>query len=173
MLPSKPALKDIPRYITQSLLATAVVIIILLVINCVSNPAVESQEVNSSRILIIASLGSSAFTAFAAPKKDSSRPRFLIGGYIAGCLSGICMNFFNKLDLPLIPEHYAHIIPCALAVGLAMFLMVILKYQHPPAAALAMGLTLEDNVFMATMLSIIVVFFSKIVFRKCLDDLIE
>ncbi len=94
--------------------------------------------------LAVASLGASAFIAFSFPHAESSRPRFLIGGYATGAACGlICAAL-----LPLIPEAFplpGYIPACALAVLLSTFLMTVLNFEHPPSAALAVGITMAPK----------------------------
>jgi len=70
----------------------------------------------------------------------------MIGGYIAGILSGCLMAILNTaVDLAdLMPAHAAIIVFGAVATALAMFIMVVTKTEHPPAAALALGLVLNE-----------------------------
>lgn len=68
-----------------------------------------------SHTAIIATLGSSAFLVFTRPRAYASRPRPLIGGYLVG-----------------------------MAVGSAIFLMVVTDTEHPPAAGMSLGLVLNQ-----------------------------
>ena len=69
----------------------------------------------------------------------------MIGGYLAGIISGALMSTLNMAfefsDIVL--AHVSLIVFAALATGLAMFLMVVTRTEHPPAAALALGLVLN------------------------------
>ena len=60
------------RYISQCILATLSVFVVLLLLDVITNVAV------------IAALGASFFIAFTMPEKQVSKPRFLIGGYLEG-----------------------------------------------------------------------------------------
>lgn len=94
--------------------------------------------------LVIASLGASAFIAFSFPHAKSSRPKILLGGYAAGAL---CGNIFAAL-LALVPAAFplpGYIPACALAVFLSMLIMSVLNIEHPPAAALAVAVTIAPN----------------------------
>jgi len=99
-----------------------------------------------TQTVLIASLGSSAFIAFAVPLSLHSSPRHMIGGYLVGMLAGITMSLLNaSVDVQALPvEHAANIIFGALAMSVAMFLMVVTRTEHPPAAALALGLVLNE-----------------------------
>lgn len=70
----------------------------------------------------------------------------MIGGYLVGIVSGSLLgtmsNYFQLSD-PII-GHAVIVLFGALATGLAMLIMVITKTEHPPAAALALGLVLNE-----------------------------
>lgn len=121
------------RYGLQCGLAGIVVLVLLLVLDAVT------------QTVLIASLGASAFIAFAVPRSLHSGPRHLIGGYVVGMASGVTMSLFHSL----VPaggawDHAVMIIFGALAISLAMFIMVVTRSEHPPAAALALGLVLNE-----------------------------
>lgn len=47
-----------------------------------------------SDLLVLASLGSTAFIVFALPETSAARPRNVIGGHLAGLVSGALIVFF-------------------------------------------------------------------------------
>ena len=155
------------RYVIQSLLATGVVLVILVVLEALESPAV------------IAALGASAFVVFAMPHARVSRSRYLIGGYAVGLACGTLCHHLALLgqlaEVPFVQDH-AYIIFGAAAVGLAIFVMTITNTEHPPASALALGLVLGEWSVM-TVLVIIVGILSLVlmnrVLRPLLKDLIE
>lgn len=126
-----------PRVITrahvlQCLLAGAYIFVVFL--------ALDFFKSN----LAVASLGGSAFNAFCFPHTDSSKPRFVLGGYVLGAVCGlVCWYldaaFGDALPLP------GHTLFCALSLVLAMFSMAVLNYEHPPAAALAIAITVDAS----------------------------
>ncbi|MCK4276729.1 MAG: HPP family protein [Phycisphaerae bacterium] len=127
--------KNKMRYILQCLLATAAVAAVVLILDAISNVAV------------IAALGASFFIAFTMPHANVSRARFLIGGYLAGVVSGtICFWVSQAPAIAACPlvERYAFVIFGAAAVGTAMFTMVMTNTEHPPAASVALGLVLDE-----------------------------
>jgi CBS-domain-containing membrane protein len=65
----------------------------------------------------------------------------MIGGYLIGIIAGALMSTLNMaFDFTdMVLAHVSLIVFAALATGLAMFLMVVTKTEHPPAAALALG----------------------------------
>lgn len=121
------------RAVLQCGLAGVVVLILLLVLDAVT------------QTVLIAALGSSAFIAFAVPRSLHSGPRHLIGGYVVGILAGSLMAWLNGLvNLPGIAEHAVMVLFGALAISAAMLAMVVTRTEHPPAAALALGIVLNE-----------------------------
>ncbi len=126
--------KEIRRYVLQCTLAGVVVLILLLVLDTVT------------QTVLIAALGSSTFIAFAVPRSLHSDPRHMIGGYLVGisvgCLIGTLYLSFDFTHASA--DHAVLIMFGAFATALAMFVMVVTRTEHPPAAALALGLVLNE-----------------------------
>jgi len=124
--------KQSPKsFIIQSVLAVITVAIILYFVEVLTHAA------------IVAALGASAFVVFAMPRSITARSRSLIGGHIVGLLSGtVCHYVFlaGPLGKFINGAEFAVIFIYALAVGLAIFLMVITNTEHPPAAGTALGI---------------------------------
>ena len=124
---------DLKRYTMQCGLAGLAVLVLLLVLDAVT------------QTVLIAALGASAFIAFAVPRSPHSGPRHMIGGYVAGIFAGSLMAILKALiDVSAISDHALMVIFGAIAISLAMFTMVVTRTEHPPAAALALGLVLND-----------------------------
>lgn len=125
---------NIRRYALQCSLATLVVLILLVALDAVT------------QTVLIAALGASTFIAFAVPQSTVSSPRCLVGGYLVGIFAGSILSALNgtiSISDPVMAE-VSMIVFGALATGIAMFLMVVTKTEHPPAAALALGLVLNE-----------------------------
>jgi CBS-domain-containing membrane protein len=122
------------RYAMQCGLAGVVVLILLLVLDAVT------------QTVLIAALGASAFIAFAMPRSLHSDPRYLVGGYVIGMLSGSAMSLIDSQIVvsSVVLSHAVMIICGALAISFTMFMMVVTRTEHPPAAALALGLVLNE-----------------------------
>jgi len=152
-LESRLRRKNISRYALQCSLAAAVVLILLMVLDAVT------------QTVLIAALGASVFIAFAVPRSLHSSPRCLIGGYLAGILAGSLMATLNiALEFSdVVTAHASMVVFGALATGLAMFLMVVTKTEHPPAAALALGLVLNEW----SLLTLVVVIVGVIALSIC------
>lgn len=116
------------RYVLQSLLATAAVLLVLLVLD--SNAA------------IIAALGASSFILFTMPHAQVARVRFVVGGYVVGVAVGTLCHWLGQCPWPAALGEPPYVAFGALAVGLAIFVMVLTNTEHPPAASLALGLVL-------------------------------
>lgn len=126
--------EDLKRYALQCGLAGFVVLLLLLVLDAVT------------QTVLIAALGASAFVAFAVPRSLHSNPRCLIGGYLVGILSGTSMSMIDQSIVVSSPMtgHAVMVLCGAVAISLAMFSMVVTKTEHPPAAALALGLVINE-----------------------------
>ncbi len=121
-------------YVSQCVLATLSVLIVLLILDIMSDAAV------------IAALGASSFIAFTMPGARISKPRFLIGGYLAGIAAGCLCHYLSFVPLLAqwsVEHQFSRVVFGALAVGLTMFVMVITDTEHPPAASLALGLVFD------------------------------
>jgi CBS-domain-containing membrane protein len=124
---------DFKRYALQCGLAGLVVLSLLLVLDAVT------------QTVLIAALGASTFIAFAVPRSPHSGPRHMIGGYCVGILAGSLMGTLNNwIDVSANADHAVMIIFGAISISLAMFTMVVTRTEHPPAAALALGLVLNE-----------------------------
>lgn len=96
------------RYILQCILATLSVLIILLILDAVSNAAV------------IAALGASSFIVFTMPEAQVSRPRYLVGGYLVGICAGCFCHYVSLVPLlrqvPIVQE-FSYVVFGALSVS--------------------------------------------------------
>ncbi len=120
-------------YLLQCILATVSAMMVLMVLNSIDNN------------VVLASLGASCFIAFCVPHHRASRPRLMIGGYVVGIASGTLCYWLAQIAFPdsqPTVNIFAKVIFGGLAIGLAMFLMVITNTEHPPAASLALGFVL-------------------------------
>lgn len=125
--------EDFKRYALQCGLAGLVVLVLLLVLDAVT------------QTVLIAALGASTFIAFAVPRSKHSGPRHMIGGYVVGIFAGSLMATVKTLiDVSANADHAVMVICGAIAISLAMFTMVVTRTEHPPAAALALGLVLNE-----------------------------
>jgi CBS-domain-containing membrane protein len=97
---------------------------------------------------IFASFGATIFIASTMPLSKTSEPRYLIGGYSCGIVSGI-FGFLMCAWLPIVPVA----VFAGIAVCLAIFLMVWLCFEHPPACALALGLVLSQKPLFTALIS--------------------
>ena len=124
------------HYVVQCLMATVAIGVVLVIMDAVEQTA------------LIASLGASAFIAFTMPQAHVSEPRYLIGGYIVGVAAGVAFGLtYRWLDLPAesASHEVAHVVLGGLAVGVAIFLMVVTNTEHPPAAGVALGLVINQT----------------------------
>jgi len=156
------------RYGFQTGLAGVAMLIILAYLKSISNAAV------------IASLGASTFIVFVLPQTESSRARFLIGGYVVGIVVGSACHWLSRIvQLPdqigLVPN-IPGVVFGAGAVALATFLMVVTNTEHPPAAGVALGFVFLEQWYwlapVAVLIGIVVLSLVRHVLRNSLRNLL-
>jgi CBS-domain-containing membrane protein len=153
------------RYIYQCCAVGFTMIVVLLLLDM------------AYQAVLIAALGSSSMAAFSAPNMRASRPRCLIGGYLAGVFIGCSISLLVDAiaGLNMLDGHLVRILAGAVATGLAMFVMVVTDTEHPPAAALALGFVLNEwnliTIF-AVMSGITIIVLIKEALRGRLVDLL-
>ncbi len=91
-----------------------------------------------SDAVIIAAIGSTAFIVFAMPSSKTSKPRNVLGGHFVCGLIGLFANAVFTEFIPLVPS-------ISIGVGLAIFFMVVLDVEHPPAGGTVIFLTMTPN----------------------------
>ena len=124
------------HYVFQSLAATLTVFILILSVSIRKNA------------VIIASIGATAFIVFAMPKSPLAKPRNIVGGHLVGLACGLLCILIPHPAFIHSTITYAFVY--ALAVGLAMFVMVVTDTEHPPAAATALGIAITGFSFQIT-----------------------
>ena len=154
------------RYILQCLLATATVMVVLLVLDTLAATA------------IIASLGATSFIAFTMPHAESCRPRYLLGGYAIGITIGSLFKLLWMSPLlaasPFLSER-GDVVFGALAIGCTIFLMVLLNFEHPPACGMALGVVLNEfnlRVLLIVILGVAVLTALKTLLKPVLRNLL-
>ncbi len=157
---------NVSRYALQCLLATGGVAVILLLLDVVSN------------VVVVASLGSSAFIAFTMPHRENATARLLVGGYVVGLACGVlCSLAVGWLPLERLPHLAAHEpeLLGAVATGLAIFVMVVTNTEHPPAAGAALGIVIRPwdwRTVVVTMVGIVALMLVKRLLKPVLIDLL-
>lgn len=154
-----PKLKGhIGHYILQCLIATVALIFVLLYVDVFFQAA------------IVASIGATSFIIFTMPHTNSAKAYYIIGGYTVGIVCGVVSQqllfFIGVVNISIVG---------AVAVGLAMFIMVITNTEHPPAAALALGIAVEGytgEMLLFVYLVTICLLFIKWLLRRILIDLL-
>jgi CBS-domain-containing membrane protein len=111
-------------------------------------------------------MGATSFIVFALPKADSAQTRNVVGGHFVGMLCGAVFYLF-------IPAPYWLEYP--LVVGIAIFLMVALDFEHPPAVGTALAVVFNEinpQIFAIIIVSSIVLSQVRFYSRKFLKDLV-
>jgi len=147
-------------YVFQSILATFAIFIVILLLQM-------------QHVVVIASIGATAFLVFALPKSDLAQPINILGGYLVrlGC-GYLCFlipqpELFNTIAVPSFIY--------ALAVGLSIFIMVVIDTEHPPAAGVALAVAINGLSLDATgaiIISAVVLSLIHICFKRYLRNLL-
>ena len=144
-----------PNYVIQSLLATFFIFLILLILSL-------------RQLVIVASLGATTFVVFAMPNTMAAKPRNIIGGYLVGLLCGALFSVIPPIAWVHPAVYYAG------AVGLSIFLMVVLDTEHPAAAGVALAVAIGGvgrKVALAVIISAVMLSVIHEIFKKQIRDL--
>ena len=139
-------------YILQSLLAAVALFALVLILG-------------REKMVVISSIGATSFIVFAMPTAVSAKTRNVLGGHLVGLASG---TIFYYTALPYYIEYPG-------AVGIAIFLMVALDVEHPPAAGTALAVVIREvspPVFVAIMTSALILSQCRYYLRHRLKDLV-
>lgn len=93
---------------------------------CVGMAAVAALSILVGIPLLIAPFGATAVLVFGQPRSAFAQPANALGGYLTAVLLG-CVAMF------LLPNS---VFAAAVAVGLSIAMMLILRVTHPPAGAM-------------------------------------
>jgi len=140
------------HYLLQTLLAIIILLFITLILG-------------KKKVVTISAMGATSFILFAMPNSIPAKTKNVIGGHLVGLA---CGALFYVADLPFCIEY-------SLAAGLAIFFMVILNVEHPPAAGTAMAVVINEvslEVFITIMLSAVLLSQFRWYMRKYLKDLV-
>lgn len=90
---------------------------------------ISERFIGLSAVLLVASMGATAVLLFALPEGALSQPWNVLGGHAASALVGVaCSAWVGPRSLA-----------AALAVGLAIGVMLLLRCVHPPGGATALS----------------------------------
>jgi CBS-domain-containing membrane protein len=159
-------LRNRKRYFLQASLAFGAILVILIVLDAVTDAAV------------IASFGASSFIVLAMPHQEVSAARRVLGGSLIGAGVAFSADLIQRSIVSLFGKVFlvdSVILFGAFAVGISMFLMVVTNTEHPPAAGLALGLVLDGfdfTVAVVTLLGLVLLTIAKRLLKKYLLDLV-
>ena len=144
-------------YIWQSLLASIALFIIVIALG-------------KDQMVLISAMGATAFIVFALPKAASAQTRNVIGGHLVGLGVGYLFHLISM----------SYLIEYPLVVGIAIFLMVALDFEHPPAVGTALAVVMNEgslnvrdlNIFVTVMIGAVVLSQCRYYLRGHLKDLI-
>jgi len=139
-------------YIFQSLLAGIALFILVIILG-------------KDKMVVTSAMGATAFIVFAMPKAVSAQTRNVIGGHLVCLAIG---SLFYYIYMPYYIEY-------PLVVGIAVFVMVALDFEHPPAAGTALAVVINEvslNVFATIMIGAVVLSQCRYYLRGHLRDLV-
>lgn len=144
------------HYLLQSFFAMAVLFVIFLFLRF-------------ENVVVVASIGSTSFIVFAMPKSITARPVNVIGGHLVGLISGSLCS--------LIPQNLMihSLLVYSLAVGISIFIMVVIDTEHPPASGTALGVAITGfswNVAIAIITASVVLSLIHHFFNRYIRDLV-
>ena len=121
-------------YLVQAGLATGAMLVILLLVDSLSDAA------------LAAGLGSSVIILFVHPSSPAARPRAVIGGHGLAFLMGLVgagVLFVGPVGDFLNSHQVMFAFSLALGVGGLILLMAVTNTEHPPAAGTVLGVSME------------------------------
>lgn len=140
-------------YILQSLIPAVVLCILVCILG-------------ADRMVLISAIGATAFVLFAMPTTVSAKTKHVIGGHLVALVVGA---LFCLISLPYFLEY-------SLALATAIFFMVALDVEHPPAVGTALAVVINESSlrmsFIAVMISVVVLTQCRYYLRHHLKDLL-
>lgn len=106
---------------------------------------------------------------FAMPKSVMARPQNVIGGNLVGLASGSLCALIPK------PVYEVSLLVYAVAVGISIFIMVVIDTEHPPASGLALGMAISGfswSVGIVVVTTIVVLSLVHHFFKSMIHDLV-
>ena len=126
-------------------------------------------------IAIVVAIASSAFIVFIMPHSKASSPRRVIGGHVVAIIVGTAFSTLHPtLGESVILAHVAQDSIAVSSVGVSIFLMVLTKTEHPPAAGTALGLVVGEwasSAVLSVLLGAVVLSAANVLLRPRLTNL--
>ena len=148
------------NYFLQSFLAMVAIFVVLVTLSL-------------EHIVIVASIGASAFIVFTMPRSVTARPKNVIGGHMIGFMSGSLCWYFGQIFPHT--QLIATLAMYSLAVGLSMFLMVVTGTERPLASGTALATAISGfsfKILLALIISTCVLSIIKHALKPYLRDLV-
>ena len=152
-------------YLFQAALATAAMLVALLLVDSLSNAAVASG------------LAASVVIIFINPNSRSAKLRAVVGGHGLALVLGSAFSallFAGPVEAFLDDTTKIRVLSFAVVVGLMILVMAITDTEHPPAAGIAIGMTSrewEAEIFGGIIGAVLVLAALKVLLRRRLRDL--
>ena len=118
-------------YLLQCGLSALTLLIVMLIVDVVLQAA------------IAVAIASTAFIVFVMPHSKAAAPRRVVGGHVVAVIVSTALSVLHFIPVfgeQAAESHVAGDLLAVLSVGLSIFLMVLTRTEHPPAAGTALGL---------------------------------
>ncbi len=153
------------RFVAQAGIAAAVMLVMLLFVDSLSNAA------------LAAGLASSVVGIFINPSNRTARIRSVVGGHGLALALGSLFSFFlffGPVESFMADAEYLRNFSYAIAVGLSILLMAVTNAEHPPAAGTAIGMASREFdllIFFSIIGAVMMLAVIKLALRPYLRDL--
>ena len=137
---------------------------------CIASLFIIMALLEQSNIVVISSLGATAFIVFAMPRSRAARFRNTVNGHIIGLVCGIAFSLIPHATVWPAATIYAG------AVGATFLLMLVTDFKHPPAAGTAMGMVdtgFSEFVILAVLGSVLALSMLRVVTLNYMRDFSE
>ncbi|MCB1827036.1 MAG: HPP family protein [Coxiellaceae bacterium] len=124
-------------------------------------------------------LSSSSYIVFGKPSGASAQPKNILGGYLVGIIVGFLLRIvimhLHDLDCGFLGTAHFHLIGliAAFSVGMSLFVMSLLKFEHPPAAGMALVLVIDmrdyDEILLVLIAAVLLAIIRRLLSKKLVD----
>lgn len=144
------------HYVFQSCVASITLLIVLIFLKL-------------ENVVVVASIGSTLFIIFAMPENITAQPRNVIGGHLVGLIAGGLCGFIPH------SQFITAVFIYSLAVGISIFIMVVIDVEHPPASSTALGVAMTGfswKIILAVITSVVVLSLVHTYCKKYIKNLV-
>ena len=125
-------------YVKQSLLASGFLLVYLITWH---------QFIPIFNQILFSAVASSTFLTFLSTNIYQNLSSKIFGGQVIGVLVGVVLWQSQATTFEMLPNFKEEVfmVFLAISVGLSLFIMALLNFEHPPAAGTAMAFVFQTN----------------------------